>query len=313
MQAGSFPVLFLDSPMFKHEGRNRKKSYSSAVPAMRVPWLKDEAFLSDVHAVRGGPGTLNLWWLGQSGFLVEHDGCFLLMDAYLSDSLTRKYAGTDLPHVRVSERVVDPARLGFVSVVTCSHSHTDHMDPDTLRPLLAANPRLDVVVPEAARAIAAERLGVEAGRPTGMNDGDVRTMGRFLIHALPSAHDVPQTDDAGNHRWLGYVVEAGPWRLYHSGDTRMYPGLGARLAGFHLDLGLLPINGWAPQRRVAGNLDAAEAVALARQSGMKLVVPHHFDMFEFNTADPRVFEEEARRQGVPARVLRLGERLSLGG
>ena len=283
------------------------------MPTLKVPFLRDDAFLSDVGAVRRGPGILNLWWLGQSGFLVEHDGCFLLMDAYLSDSLTRKYAGTDLPHVRVSERVVDPARLGFVSVATCSHSHTDHMDPDTLRAVLAANPRVDLVVPEAARGIAAERLGVGSDRLIGMNDGDTRSVGAFVLHALPSAHDVPQTDDAGNHRFLGYVVEAGPRRLYHSGDTRMYEGLGARLAGFHLDLGLLPINGWAPERRVAGNLDAAEAAALARESGMRLVVPHHFDMFEFNTADPRVFEEEARRQGVPARVLRLGVRLTLGG
>ncbi|HUJ73720.1 MAG TPA: MBL fold metallo-hydrolase, partial [bacterium] len=194
-----------------------------------------------------------------------------------------------------------------------SHSHTDHMDPDTLRPVLAANPAVAVVIPEAARAIAAERLGVDMGRPIGMNDRVRREVAGFTIHALPSAHDTVEMDAVGNCRWLGYVVEAGPWRLYHSGDTRPYDGLAARLAGFQLDLGLLPINGWAPERRVAGNLDAAEAAALARESGMKLVVPHHYDMFEFNTADPRVFEEEARRQGVPVRVLRLGERLTLSG
>src|SRR5574340_979756 len=94
--------------------------------AMKPAFLKDDAFLSDVISAPRAAGLLNLWWLGQSGFLVENDGRFLLMDAYLSDSLTRKYAHTDLPHVRMSERVVDPARLGFVSVVTCSHSHTDH-------------------------------------------------------------------------------------------------------------------------------------------------------------------------------------------
>ncbi len=280
---------------------------------MKSAWRKDDAFLSDVRAAPRAPGLLHLWWLGQSGFLLQHDGRFLLMDAYLSDSLTRKYAATDLPHVRMCERVVDPALLGFVSVVTCSHSHTDHMDPDTLRPLLAANPSVELVIPEAARSLAVERLGVDAGRPVGMNDGVTRAAGGFTIHAVPSAHNEIEVDPSGNHRWLGYVVEAGGWRLYHSGDTRRYDGLAARLAGFHLDVGLLPINGWAPERRVAGNLDAAEAARLARESGMKLAVPHHFDMFEFNTADPRVFEEEARRQGVPAKVLRLGERLTLGG
>lgn len=107
---------------------------------MKPAFLKDDAFLSDVHAAPADPGTLHVWLLGQSGFLVRYAGRFLLMDPYLSDSLTRKYAGSGTPHVRMSERVVDPARLGFVSVVTCSHVHTDHMDPETIRPLLTANP-----------------------------------------------------------------------------------------------------------------------------------------------------------------------------
>jgi len=280
--------------------------------AMKPAFLKDDAFLSDVSSAPRGAGLLNLWWMGQSGFLVENDGRFLLMDAYLSDSLTRKYAHTDLPHVRMSERVVDPARLGFVSVVTCSHVHTDHMDPETIRALLAANPRLTLVIPEAIRRTAAERLGVEPGRPVGMNDGVTREAGGFVIHALPSAHNERETDAAGNHLYLGYVVHAGPWRLYHSGDTRGWDGLASRLAGFRLDLGLLPINGWSAERRVAGNLDSAEAAALARDAAIRLVVPHHFDMFEFNTADPAGFAAEAGRLGLAVKVLRPGERLTLG-
>ena len=96
---------------------------------MKTALLKNGEFLSDVRCATAGSDILHLWWLGQSGFLVQHEGRFLLMDPYLSDSLTRKYAGTDLPHVRLTERVVDPDRLGFVSVCTCSHAHTDHMDP----------------------------------------------------------------------------------------------------------------------------------------------------------------------------------------
>ena len=54
---------------------------------------------------------------------------------YLSDSLTAKYAGTDKPHVRMTERAIDPARLDFIDVVTSSHNHTDHLDHETLWPL----------------------------------------------------------------------------------------------------------------------------------------------------------------------------------
>jgi L-ascorbate metabolism protein UlaG (beta-lactamase superfamily) len=279
---------------------------------MKSAWLKDDAFLSDVRAAPAAEGILHLWWLGQSGFLLQHAGRFLLMDPYLSDSLTRKYASTNKPHVRISERVIDPARLAFVETVTSSHGHTDHLDPETLRPLLAVNPRLRLVAPEAIRALAAERLGVETSRPIGLHNGQTCGLPGFTLHAVPSAHDTLETEASGRHKYLGYVVEAGPWRIYHSGDTRRYDGMEERLARFDLDAGLLPINGWAPERRVPGNLSIEESVDLGLKARMRLVVPHHYDMFEFNTADPAAFLARAREKGLPATVLRLGERLTLG-
>ena len=278
---------------------------------MKTVFLKNDEFLSDVRSAPAGRDVLQVWWLGQSGFLVQHEGRFLLVDPYLSDSLTKKYAGTDTPHVRMTERVLDPALLGFVSVCTCSHAHTDHMDPETLRPILAANPGLQLVVPESIRDVACERLGVERSRPIGMNDGMTTVVEGFELTALPSAHDTLETDDAGNHRYLGYVVRAGSWRLYHSGDTRSDDGMAERLAGFRLDIGLLPINGWAAEHRVKGNLDGGEAVALGIEAGIRLVVPHHFDMFEFNTGDPNAFLAAAARKGLAVRVLQPGERLTL--
>ena len=278
---------------------------------MKPAFLKDEEFLTDVRAADAAPGILHVWWLGQSGFLVQHEGRFLLIDPYLSDFLTRKYAETDRPHIRIAERVVDPAYLGFVSVIICSHSHTDHMDPETIGAILAANPEVQIVIPEATRELAAERLGIERSRPIGMNDGVQRGVSGFAIHGVASAHDVRETDEAGNHLYLGYVLEAGGWRLYHSGDTRPYDGLAERLASFDLDLGLLPINGWSAKRRVKGNLDVDESVDLGLAAGMRLVVPHHFDMFEFNTGDPEAFRAAARQRDLPVKILRLGERLTL--
>src|SRR5688500_8680169 len=137
---------------------------------MIEPLLSDDAFLTDVRATRGEPG-LHLWWLGQSGFLLHYEGRFALLDPYLSDSLTTKYANTDKPHVRMTRRVVDPARLHFVHVVTSSHNHTDHLDGDTIRPILAANPKLKLVIPEANRELVAQRLRIAPGVPDGVEDG----------------------------------------------------------------------------------------------------------------------------------------------
>ena len=106
---------------------------------MIKPVLADEAFLEDVARAKMDPDRLHLWWLGQSGFVIQWQGCYLLIDPYLSDSLTKKYAGTNKPHVRMTERVVAPEHLDFIDVVTSSHNHTDHLDAETLIPLLKAN------------------------------------------------------------------------------------------------------------------------------------------------------------------------------
>ena len=72
---------------------------------------------------------------------MQWNGRHLLLDPYLSESLTKKYAATDKPHVRMTRRVVAPERLDFVDVVTSSHNHTDHLDGETLGPLRARQPR----------------------------------------------------------------------------------------------------------------------------------------------------------------------------
>ena len=95
--------------------------------------------------------------------------------------------------------------------------------------------------------------------------------------------------------------------VHHSGDTVLYDGMADVLRRWTIDVALLPINGSAPERRVAGNLNGIEAVTLAREIGARMVIPCHHDMFTFNTASPDAFVAEAERAGQPHRVLRNGE------
>jgi L-ascorbate metabolism protein UlaG (beta-lactamase superfamily) len=274
---------------------------------MIKPVLQDDAFLEDVSRTRGDTGQLHLWWLGQSGFLVQWQNHHLLLDPYLSDSLTHKYASTDKPHVRMTERVIAPERLDFISVVTSSHNHTDHLDKNTLLPLMRANPKMELVIPEANREFVVDRLGVVAEYPRGLDAGQSITVAGFKIHALPAAHNLIEKDQWGRHKFLGYVIQAGPWTLYHSGDTKLYDELEVRLKAWSIDVGLLPINGDLPERRVAGNLGGREAATLAKQAGMRLVIPCHYDMFEFNTVTTDEFVATAKQIGQPWRILRAGE------
>jgi len=274
-----------------------------------TPVNQDEAFLADVAAAEVGEG-FGLWWLGQSGFLLKHGDAHLLFDPYLSDSLAQKYAGTDKPHERMTEIVVDPRRLDFVDVVTSSHNHTDHLDAQTLLPLGAANPKLRLVIPEANRAFVAERLGIAAERLTGLDDGTRAEVAGFELQGVAAAHETVGRDEQGRCRFLGYVVRFGRWSVYHSGDTVLYDGLVERLRPLHIDLALLPINGRGHDRGVAGNLSAGEAAGLAKQIGARLAVPCHFEMFRFNTESPQAFVEACARLGQRCRVLGCGERFT---
>ena len=103
------------------------------------------------------------------------------------------------------------------------------------------------------------------------------------------------------------MVEFGPWRIYHSGDTLWHAGLVPALLPVKPHLMLLPINGNRPERRVAGNLNGSEAAALARACGARMVIPCHYDMFEFNTESPEEFSTICERIGQPHRVLLNGE------
>ncbi len=274
---------------------------------------KDDALLADIAAAAGDADALRVWWLGQSGFLIRHGGSLLLLDPYLSDSLTRKYAATDKPHVRMTEQVIAPGRLRDIAVVTCSHNHTDHLDAETLLPIFASNPGAQFVIPEANRAFIAERLGCEESWPIGLDAGSSVVVNGWQITGISAAHNELQTDDSGRHRFLGFILRRGPWTLYHSGDTLLYPGLAETLAEHAVDVAFLPINGNRPERRVAGNLDGREAAQLAAEIGARWAVPHHFEMFEFNTAAPQeLFAPTCEELGVPYRVLRAGEGWTVG-
>lgn len=274
------------------------------------PLKRDHELLREVHKWSTDHDHLHVWWLGQSGFLLLYRGQKIILDPYLSDSLTVKYAQTDKPHVRLSERVVDPAMLSGISIVTSSHMHTDHMDAATLNPIIAHNPEMVLIIPEANRAQVVERLSCPADWPTGLNAGEKVEVGQFTFHAVPAAHNDLDVDKAGRHKCLGYIIKTGPWTVYHSGDTLWYTGMTDLLRPWHINIAFLPINGHLAERRVAGNLNCQEAAALGKAIDAEVVIPCHYDMFKFNTANPKEFSYEAARIGQKFKVMRLGEHYS---
>lgn len=278
---------------------------------MIAAFQKNEALLADIAAASLDEDTLHVWWLGQSGFLVQWAGERLLFDPYLSDALTKKYAATDKPHVRMTERCIDPAKLTGITRVTASHVHTDHLDGETLVPLAQVNPGFRLYLPHPIIHEAKKRLGDVNIVFCGIGDHDVHLEGDWELRGVIAKHNEVLRDEHDNCHYTGFLVKCGPFKIYHSGDTLWHDDIVTVLREQCCDLLLLPINGHRPERRVAGNLNGTEAAALAKAGGARLVVPCHYDMFEFNTATPEEFVTVCERLDQPFQVMRCGEKLEL--
>ena len=177
------------------------------------PVRRGRELADEIRATRLRPGTLAVWWLGQSGFVIKAPSGTLVIDPYLSEHLTRKYQGTDRPHVRMTACPLSGADLTGVDLVLSSHRHSDHLDPGTLPGLLAASPGAVLALPVAIIGHA-EGLGLPGDRLVGLEAGSTVARAGFSVRAVPAAHEGLDTDDRGRHLYLGFVVEAEGHRVY---------------------------------------------------------------------------------------------------
>ena len=273
-------------------------------------------FSSPVAGALQTPCTnLELYWLGQAGFLFRSPGLAWAIDPYLSDRLAEKYRHHEFSHERMMPAPISVAELQ-VNLVFCSHHHGDHLDGPTLEWVAANRPRTRFVMPAGIKAevgrlaLPTERVvWAEADRPMVLAPD-------FEVTPVPAAHEDFGYDVAGRHRFLGYVFRCGPLKIYHSGDTIPYNGLTERVAVLDVHLALLPVNGHRrelSERNIAGNFALKEAIELCRSARVPVMVAHHFGMFAFNTIDPALIDEAARAAAPAVKVLRAetGARYSL--
>jgi L-ascorbate metabolism protein UlaG (beta-lactamase superfamily) len=262
--------------------------------------------INEWQALRLSAEQMAVWWLGQAGFALRHGHRAFLIDPYLSDSLAKKYSGEKFPHERMMPVPVPPENLQEIDWVFCTHRHTDHMDPATLTSLFQ-NSACRAIVPCAVLTHVLENIGLATDRTICVNAGQTMMLDENIsLHPIPAAHETLTVNNRGEHYFLGYILQLGDIRIYHSGDCIPYEDLEKNLRDLKPDIALLPVNGRDEYRRshnVPGNFHFEEALQLCRNAEIAYLIPHHYGMFEFNTVDPAGLQRKIEASSMSVQVV----------
>jgi len=243
-------------------------------------------------------------WYGQAGFRLAAGETRVLIDPFLSHRPERHYTPP-----------ASAADFADITLVLCTHEHVDHLDLPFLREFCAVNAGAPIVVPVPIAGIAADG-GVDPARLVGAVAGETLRVAGVMVHPLPALHGIggdepvvyefSRNGGPAQARFVGYVVEVGGIRFYHSGDCLVYPELPAALVELAPDVLMVPINGRDHMREsagIVGNMNETEAAWLCAQVGSTYVIPMHYDAIKGNTGDPGHFARLVHEAGGSAAVV----------
>lgn len=234
-------------------------------------------------------GNIALAWLGQAGFVLKSpQGVTLALDPYLSNSceVLGKSVGVNMKR-QVPAPLHATELVGF-SALVFTHSHQDHVDPETIGPYLKGGGSGPFIAPhEAAERLCS--LGVSDSQVELTWPNHTHEIGDFILKATFA---IPLGGDDLTH--VGYLVEVrGGARIYFTGDTDYNEILPLSIAPYKPDAVATVIN---PAFR---NLSPADAARLAKAIGSKWVIPCHHDLFPDNCLPDRLLKTNLIQQGIP--------------
>ncbi len=234
--------------------------------------------------------AVSVTWLGQAGYLFSTARTSVLLDAFLAPLAERAYPPPGTADDYAS-----------VAITACTHEHLDHLDTKLWRALAAKSPAMTFVAPAPLETMVRE-LGVDASQLRLTVPGKPLALPGVTFHPIRAVHGVSMNDaytsgdDAqGNPRFLGYVLDFEGVRIYHAGDTLVYPGLADAVKAHRPHAVLLPINGrdaYREARGIVGNMSYREAAQLAAEIGPTIAIPFHYDLFAGNAELPGRFVDE---------------------
>ena len=256
--------------------------------------------INEINQTQVKPGTLQIWWIGQEGFVFKSPCRIIYIDPYLSTYAEKITKGKPNEHVRIKLPPMNPEDVNHADIVLCTHDHADHIDPETIPVIAAQSPRAHFIVPECARDTMLG-FGIDDGRiHTIRGDDDLHLKG-IHVHAIPAKHEEFDKHTQKGYPYLSYIINIDGIAIFHAGDTIPYEGQVERVKKHRIDIAFLPINGRDEFRHsleFEGNFTCEEAVLFAIDINAGLTIPMHYDMFTLNTADINEFRRIADKHNL---------------
>ena len=246
------------------------------------------------HQVR--PGTLTVWWLGQASFLLKSpNGTLVAIDPYLSNACKADGERYGLDADRRFPPPITPQQLVGVDLIALTHSHLDHMDPETLGAYRAAGGEGPYLAPPETWEKLQEEVGVPERQITMTWPNKAYTVGDLVLTATFAL--AAMSDDMTH---VGYLISArgGP-TFYFTGDTGYEELVALGVRDHHPDVMFTVING------AFRNLCPAEAARLAKQIDPKVVIPCHYDLLPCSTMPPQMLHTNLVFEGIGDRYRML--------
>lgn len=255
-----------------------------------------ELTMKQLRAHQVPSGALTVWWLGQASFLLKSpQGTLVAIDPYLSNACKAAAEPSGLDADRRFPPPIAPEQLVGVDLIALTHSHLDHMDPETLGAYRAAGGEGPYLAPPETWEKLQQQVGVPEQQITMIWPNKTHTVGDLTLRATFAL--AAMSDDMTH---VGYLisVQGGP-TFYFTGDTGYEELVALGVRDHHPDVMFTVING------AFRNLCPAEAARLAKQIDAKVVIPCHYDLLPCSTMPPEMLHTNLVCEGIGDRYCLL--------
>ena len=206
---------------------------------------------------------MKVTWICQAGLIFENENVKIMVDPYLSDSLSSR--GEDFKRrIPIREEYLDFSP----NIVLITHEHEDHLNIETLtRVVKNAQSPITFLAPESCY----KKLSALGGphNYVMLNAHSVWSEKGITFYATHAEHS--------DRFAVGFIIDDGRKTYYVSGDTLYnYDVLDdvLELVEDGVDVAFLPINGRG------SNMHAKDAADFAYELSAKCAVPVHYGLFD---------------------------------